>query len=191
MKLTEENKEQAIAELMQRGDTRSHKMLYDLYSSRLWSICMRYFGNTDIAKDVLQETYISIFNSTSTFHWKGTGSLKAWVTKIAINECVRQIKLIKKDILLTDDENIPDVVDDSTIEEDMFEYVSPQELHELVVKLPAIYRTILMLYVVEQKTHREIAEILGITENLSATRLHRAKDLLSIKIKQKRNVRKR
>lgn len=178
MSSLEENSEIEIANAMRRGEARAQRMLYDEYSGWLAAVCARYLGNSDALGDVLQNTFVSIFMSAHQFDWKGAGSLKAWLSKIAVRESLNWMKS-RKHISINDEQELPDTDDEGTTEYADLNDISPDMIHDCLMRLPAIYRTVLLLNVFEQKNHSEISSMLGISESLSATRLHRAKAILS------------
>ncbi len=173
--------EPGIARLMRNGDSSASKALYCTYARYLTGVCTRYLSNPDDVKDVLHDSFLHIFGSMSSFEYRGTGSLKAWLTKIVINESLQFIrKAYRSEILLSSleaEENVDD-------EPPQLEGLSMEVLHKLICELPPGYRTVFNLYVFEEKSHKEIASILNIKEASSASQFHRAKALLAAKIKE-------
>ena len=86
------NKELQILKRFGRGDASAMDMLYAEYADYLTGVCCRYIGNKDDRKDVLQEAFIKIFTSIGHFSYRGEGSLKAWVTRIAVNEALQYLR---------------------------------------------------------------------------------------------------
>jgi len=113
----------------------------------------------------------------------GEGSLKAWLTKVMMNESLKYLRKNAKLNEISYDE-MPDVADD---EESDISDISASVLMELVRKLPDGYRTVLNLYVFEDKSHKEIASILNISEHTSSSQYFRAKKLLTTMIKEYRD----
>ncbi|MDO5607139.1 MAG: sigma-70 family RNA polymerase sigma factor [Capnocytophaga sp.] len=176
----EEVKERELVQMMQHDGVRGMKAFYALYSGYLTAVCMRYIPDKDDVKDVLQEGFINIYNAVARFQYKGVGSLKAWTTRIIVNEALKHLKekeklkttsIFHSDIEAIEDEQEPD-----------FDAIPPSEIIQMIQELPAGYRTVFNLYVFEQKSHKEIATLLGIGENSSASQFHRAKALLVKKI---------
>lgn len=131
-------------------------------------------------KDVLQESFLKIFSSQSSFMYQGEGSLKAWMNRIVVNESLKWLKKNSRleTTALSDNEiDIPD-------EEPDTEGVPTDVIYQMIRSLPDGYRTVFNLFVIEERSHREIAEILGIKESSSASQLHRAKAMLAEKITQ-------
>lgn len=171
-----EKKERSLLQQIVRGNTIAMKEFYDIYSGYLTTVCSRYLSNKEDVKDVLQESFIKIFDAVEKFEYKGEGSLQAWASRIVANESLKHIKENQK-LKVTNLPNwdLPDTTDD---QEPDFEDIPTSVILEMIRALPTGYRTVFNLYVFEQKSHKEIASILGIAENSSASQLHRAKGLL-------------
>jgi len=178
--IKEENNERELLKLMVQGNTIAFKRFYDIYSGYLTAVCSRYISNNDDVKDILQESFVKIFRAVHKFEYKGVGSLKAWSTRIVVNEALKHIKTNEK-LRLTNLPvwDLPEVVDE---EEPDFEDIPTAAIMEMIRALPTGYRTIFNLFIFEEKSHKEIATMLGIAENSSASQLHRAKSLLVKKI---------
>ena len=135
-------------------------------------------------KDVFQESLIHIITHMADFDYRGVGSLKAWATRIVVNESLRFLRDTKRHELMLLDCEVPDVPeeDDPPISD-----VPPDVIHSMVSQLPTGYRMVFNLYVFENKSHQEIASLLGIKEKSSASQLCRAKNLLAKMIRQYNN----
>lgn len=121
-----------------------------------------------------------MFRSIDSFEYRGNGSLKAWITRIVVNESLKHIKQ-NPDFKMVADVEIPDVPNE---EEPDLNEVSQVTIMKMIRSLPDGYRTVFNLYVFENKSHKEIAVLLGIAENSSASQFHRAKAMLAQKIKE-------
>lgn len=153
--------------------------LYAAYADYLAGVCYRYVTNDEDVKDVLQESLIKIFTEFVSFDYRGAGSLTAWMRRIVVNECLQLLRRQSHDPLLLDTE-LPDLPD----EEPDTNRLTTRELMYLLRKLPDGYRTVLNLYVIEGRSHKEIAELLHIKPDSSASQLHRAKNMLAHLIKE-------
>lgn len=159
------------------------KLIYKTYIRHLSAVCSRYIVNDEDVKDVLQECFLKIFASFSNFSYRGEGSLKAWLTKIVINESLRHIRHDRRtlfDQVTSETESIQDAEPD-------IEQIPASVIHSFIRELPDGYRLVFNLYVIEGKSHKEIARMLGIKESTSASQLHRAKALLASKINEYNN----
>ncbi|WP_066434031.1 RNA polymerase sigma factor [Chryseobacterium sp. CCH4-E10] len=176
-----ENSEQILVSRLLQKEEAAWKELFEAHSRSLAYVCSRYIIDRDQVNDVLQNSFIKMFRSIDSFEYRGKGSLKAWITRIAVNEALKHIKQNADFKIITDENDIPDI--ESEEGPDLDE-ISEQEIMEIIRTLPDGYRTVFNLFVFEEKSHKEIAEILGIAENSSASQFHRAKAMLARKIKE-------
>lgn len=179
---TEYDSEEVLLSMMQRGDAAASRMLYSRYVRYLSAIVSRYVTNDEDIKDVLQEGFLKIYSSVGSFRCRGAGSLKGWMAKIILNET---LKYVKKNSRLEFSE-LKNSEMDAPDEEPETEDIPITEIYRMIRELPDGYRAIFNLYVIDGKSHKEIATLLNIKENSSASQLHRAKAMLAAKIKQYR-----
>jgi len=153
--------------------------LYQRFCRKMMSVCLRYAKDDMQAEDFLQDGFIKVFTKLDQF--KSEGSLEGWVRRVIVNTALQTLRSNKNSPITADD--IDDIrpigANDDTIER-----MSADELHCIIKKLPTGYRTIFNLYVVEEFTHKEIAEQLGISEGTSKSQLARARMLLQKMIKK-------
>ena len=175
--------EPTLAERCRQGDNTARRMLYELYAGRLLSICKRYTGDRAAAEDLLHDTFIKAYGAIGKFVYRGKGSLRAWLERIAVNTSVEYLRSRARMRLSPLDERrpLPDY-DEPSGEEAV--QVPVAELMRMVGELPAWYRTVFNLFCVEGFSHREIARMLGINEKSSSSQLTRAKAALAAKIKE-------
>ena len=175
------SEEQLLAKLRE-GDAAAAAQLYRLHVRYLTAVCSRYVVNDEDVKDVLQEAFIKIFSSIHRFQPKGEGALRSWMSRIVANEAIDLLKAKSRlsfSELTEDSTGMPD-------EEPEVEEVPAGQLQRFVQELPEGYRVVFNLYVMEGKSHREIAAMLGIKEGTSASQLHKAKCALAEKVKKYR-----
>ena len=184
------NDEQRLAEQIRRGDNAAMRVFCSLYVSHLKAVCARYIADGEDVSDVLQETLISIVTHISDFHYLRQGSLKAWATRIAVNESLNFIRRNRRRELMFQEQYIGDIAEE---EDPPIEDIPPEVIQQMVRQLPTGYRTVFNLYVFEDKSHQEIAQLLGCSANTSISQLHKAKNLLAKMIQtyhdKKRNER--
>ena len=161
------NKELQILKRFGRGDASAMDMLYADYADYLTGVCCRYIGNEDDRKDVLQEAFIKIFTSIGHFSYRGEGSLKAWVTRIAVNEALQYLRQQCRWSPIDSDAPLP-----------------TDRLVELIQQLPPGYRAVFNLFAIEGLSHKEIARQLGITPSTSASQYFKARAMLARMIKE-------
>lgn len=172
--------EEVLVHLIKEGDERAMQVVYCRYVRYLSAVCSRYIYDEEDIKDVLQNAFLKIFSSTDTFEYRGDGSLKGWMTRIVLNETMKFVRQNGRMNFVELKQETMDMPD----EEPDTEGIPPAVIHSMIRELPDGYRTVFNLYVIEEKSHKEIAELLGIRENSSASQLHRAKAILAAKIKQ-------
>lgn len=174
------DKEGSIVSMLRNGDSAVSKALYCTYAGYLTGVCTRYLSDPDDVKDVLHDSFLRIFASVRTFEYRGKGSLKAWLTRVVVNESLKFIRhTYRLEFVPVSQESI-----EIEAEEPELDGIPMAELHRMICELPPGYRTVFNLYVFEEKSHKEIAAILNIRESTSASQLHRAKALLAIKIRE-------
>ncbi len=162
------------------GKDTARKKLYTLYSNKMLAVCYRYTGDMDAAYDVLHDGFIKIFTH---FNFRGESSLSTWITRVMVTQSIDYLRKQKRfSQLIVNEEVLPDIPETN----DAGSHLSQEILMGFVAELPAGCRTVFNLYVFEEKSHKEIADMLHIKEHSSASQLHRAKYLLAEKIKMYR-----
>ena len=161
------------------GDRRAQKAIYDALSGKMYAVCLRYMTDRDAAEDVLQEGFVTLFAKLSTY--SGDGSFEGWARKIFVNTALMSLR--KNDVLKesTDVETAWNVSSEAP---SAIQQISCKELYKAISELPAGFRTVFNMYVVEGYSHAEIAEYLGISEATSRSQLLRARAMLQSKIKK-------
>ena len=172
--------EKELVRLVGDGDSRGQRELYDRYAPYLTAVASRYLGDSDQVKDLLQDVFIKVFDRFGSFRYRGEGSLKAWLSRIVVNDSLQRLR--KADRLLPV-ENLPEPAPE---EDPDVDNVPLDVLQKMIQGLPDGYRTVFNLYVFEQMHHKDIAALLGIKENSSASQFLRAKAELARKIKDYR-----
>ncbi len=173
--------EQALAEACCAKDRLAEDELYTRYAARVYTLCRRYLGDADDARDLMQEALIQALDRIRTFKYCGKGSLYAWIRRIAINKALDQIKRQRWRTVSLDFRTHADIPDPT--EEEM-EKIPQEQLLKWIARLPDVRRTVFNLYCIDEYSHKEIAEALGITEKGSASALAKAKKQLKEDIKQ-------
>lgn len=173
--------EQQLLEKIRKKDGAAMRRLFDGCAPVLMSLANRYIPDKDDAQDVLQTSFISIFDKIDRFVYQGPGSLQAWMSRITTNACISWLRKKKRLMFAPLPE---DLIDESSLEEPEYDAISQDVIYDAIRSLPDGYRTVLNLYVFEDLSHKEIASLLGITEGTSASQLHRAKAMLSKKLKK-------
>lgn len=187
MNLLWRDKEKHMVSLFQKGDESAMNKLYMEYADYLTGVCARYIPNEDALKDVLQESFIQIFTKINQFEYRGKGSLKAWITKITINEALKHLRKEKNFLIPLEESVTADIPE----EEPDTDGIDTDMLYSFIQQLPPGYRAVFNLFVIEEKSHKEIAEILRIQPGTSASQFLRAKKLLAEMIRTYKEAEKR
>lgn len=153
--------------------------MYDLLAGSAMSTAVRYLGDHDECRDVLQDCFLKAFTRIEDFDYRGDGSLRAWMNKIVANESINHLKRQSRLVLL--DEVHMEMPDDEPTD---ISHIQPEVINKMIASLPTGYRIVFNQFVFEHKSHKEIAHELGIKENSSASQLLRAKRLLANMIHQ-------
>ena len=162
-----------------KNNTKAQEQLYHLLAPKLFAVCLKYSRSYEEAQDNLQESILLIFEKIS--QYKNSGSFEGWAKRVVINYVLQQYRNQK--IFEIVSEKIPDT-DDVEIED---ESVSIEFLTKIIQELPDRYRLVFNLYVMDDYSHKEIAEMLGINIGTSKSNLARAKAILKDKIESNNN----
>ncbi len=173
--------EEELVEGCRAGKDSARKTLYTRYAKQMLAVCYRYTGDIDAAHDVLHDGFIKIFTH---FTFRGECSLSTWVMRVMVTQSIDYLRKQQRfSQWIVNEEQLPDLSDEEDIAEGG-STLSEEVLMSFVAELPDGCRTIFNLYVFEEKSHREIAEMLHIKEHSSTSQLHRAKCLLAKRIKE-------
>lgn len=175
-------KEEELVRQCKANDRKALKKLYELFAGRMLGICLRYAGDRDTAEDLMHDGFLKIFSSFDKFTWYGEGSLRAWMERVMANTCLQYLR--KNDILgyAMGLDEVPEIYDTPSDED--VRQIPEKVLMQFISELPTGYRTVFNLYMFEDKSHKEIAEMLHINEKSSASQLFRAKATLAKRIKE-------
>jgi len=162
------------------GDRRSQKAIYDMLSGKMYAVCLRYMGDRDVAADILQDGFVTLFTKLDSY--SGEGSFEGWARRIFVNTALMSLR--KKDAL-KDSEDVDAAWNITSDDPTAIEKIGYKDLLKMVEALPPGFRTVFNMYVIEGYSHKEIGEVLGISETTSRSQLQRARVLLQSKIKDK------
>jgi RNA polymerase sigma factor (sigma-70 family) len=170
-----------LIEGCRRGSRRHFSELYDRFAPAMYGICLRYSGSADEAEDILQEGFIKVFTQLNKYD-ESRGSLGGWMHQIFVYtaiDCIRK-RTLTLNLYPID---IPGVNGAAVYEEEVQIDLTQEQLLGMIRELPTGYRTVFNLHVIEEKSHKEIATLLGIAENTSRSQLLKARKMLQEKIK--------
>lgn len=149
------------------------EMLYRRYAKTMFNICLLYENDRDKAKDILQEAFIKIFRNIGNFN--RNGSLKGWMRKIVTNTAIDHYRKNYGEAQFIPIENIIPPFSD---EESVNSILNTKDIISQVNRLPDGAKMIFQLFAIEGYSHKEIAELLNISEGTSKSQTNRAKQLL-------------
>lgn len=162
------------------------RRLYDRYVGWAMATGLRFIPERTDAEDVVQDAFVKVLTHLNQFHYRGEGSLKAWVGRIVAN-CALDFLKKRRAWQTVFIENVAvDEGSDAAEDEPDVEGVPPDVLMELIGQLPTGYRTVLNLFVFEGMSHKEIARQLGIKPDTSASQFSRAKSMLGRMIRDRK-----
>ena len=166
-----------------KGDRAAQKVLYDRLAPRMFPVCIRYVGDREQAEDILQEGFITLFTRLDTY--KGDGSFEGWARKIFVTTVLMELR--RKDTLKMS-EDLESVKGMKTEVTSQMQNIGYKDLMRLISELPPGFRTVFNMYAIEGFSHKDIGDMLGISETTSRTQLSRARTWLQNKIKEIENV---
>ncbi len=170
-----------VVEKCKANDRKAQMQLYKQYCEGMFCVAMRYVQDANDAEDVIQEAFIKAFQKIHQF--KGEVTFGAWLKRIVINKSIDFLKG-KKQHLVTLDENCLQVSDDDDWTVD--HGVTIDHVKSAIEKLPEKYKYVVMMFLIEGYDHKEIAQVLKLTETASRTRLLRGKSYLKEVLKEKK-----
>ncbi len=175
--------ERILADGCREGDDTARRELYDRFAGRLLAICMRYAGDRPTAEDLMHDAFVKIYGAFDRFTYRGPGSLRAWIERVTVNVALEWLRTRNRLGCVPLDEGR---VQERVAEPDAAEMarVPRDVLMRFVSELPDGYRAVFNLYCIEEYSHREIAQMLGINEKSSSSQLFRARALLSRRIRE-------
>ncbi|MDJ1471443.1 sigma-70 family RNA polymerase sigma factor [Cytophagaceae bacterium DM2B3-1] len=163
----------ALLESCRQGNMFAQRQLVELYSNRLYRLCLRYMRNEFDAEEVLMNGFLRFFETLHSFEYRDDNGLEAWLKRIMVNAALMYLRKTKNLSLLMHEEDVI-IPENATVESQL----NSEMIYSLILQLPTGYRTVFNLYVIEGYSHAEIAEQLGISENTSKSQLSRARALL-------------
>ncbi|MEG1748549.1 MAG: sigma-70 family RNA polymerase sigma factor [Tannerellaceae bacterium] len=169
--------EQQLIEGCRKGDRRAQQELYETHSRKMMGVCLRYVNDRETARDLLQDGFVKVFGCIDAY--SGLGSFEGWMRKIFVNCALEYLR--KSDVLreAADLDSTAELIHpDSSALSDL----SAAELMKMIQELPAGFRAVFNLFAIEGYSHKEIGEMLNITESTSRSQFTRAKQLLQRRI---------
>lgn len=164
-------------EIYLQNDLKSKELIYRHFAPKMYGICLRFAGNEMEADDILQEGFIKVLTKIKDF--RNEGSFEGWIRRTIINTA---INYYRKNLKYSKFQDIDDCEISPVNDESIFDKLSKEELINLIHALPNGYRTVFNLNVIEGYTHKEIGQMLNISDNTSKSQLTRARSILQKKV---------
>lgn len=162
--------ESQIVEGCRRGNRTAQFELYNRYAKAMYNVCLRMVKNEGEAEDVLQESFVDIFNKIDSFRSEST--VGAWIKRIVVNNCINKLRknIIHTQELEEDRHDVGEIINNDTNKHEKV-----REIKKAISNLPDGFRMVATLYLFEGYDHAEIAQIMSISESTSKSQYHRAK----------------
>jgi len=162
-----------------KGDAKAQKALFDKYASKMLVVCLRYFPNKMEAEDILQDGFVKIFHKIVDF--KEDGSFEGWIRRIFVNTALDELRKRKS---IFEEKDVSEFSYKITNNQSTDGDLRADDLLKMVQTLPDGYRIVFNMFAIEGYSHKEIAEILNISENTSKSQFFRAKALLRTQLEK-------
>jgi RNA polymerase sigma factor (sigma-70 family) len=163
-----------------RGDSEAITWLYREFGPVLFSLCRRYSDSQESAEDLFQEGFLKILDKLGSF--RGESGIKTWMYRVMCNYCINELRRPLNKIKWADVDELEYQAEAVAEPDDL---ISVDALMALIQLLPTGYRLVLNMYAIEEKSHAEIAELLGISEVSSRTQLFKARRMLKKLMEEK------
>lgn len=171
---------QKAIEGCKRQDRISQKYIFDIYADGMLLLCMRYVKSLPDAEELMLNGFFNFYKSIDRFVFTDKNGLSAWLKRIMVNECLGFLRKSGELKIAAEQD-----YDDVPAADDVIAAINAAEIFKLITALPAGYRTIFNLFVVEGYSHKEIAGIMNIAEGTSKSQLNKAKSMLQQQITQR------
>jgi len=159
--------------------------LYNQYCNGMLIVALRFAKDTMEAEDIVQESFIKAFSKLE--QYKAEVSFGAWLKRIVINKCIDVLKSKRQYLVELEDYHLNVIADENENEWTVEDGITLEDVKLEIEALPEKYKFVVMLYLMEGYDHKEISEILNISEVASRTQLSRGKQKLQNTLKLKRN----
>ncbi len=169
-----------LLEGCKQGQRKVQELLYRSLASKMYQICLRYAHNTSEAEDIMQIGFVKVFKQVNNF--RGEGSFEGWIRRVMVNTAIESYRKRCKSLEM----QAQPLEEAYVLEQGTFDMnqLEVKDLLQLIQELPDGYRMVFNLYAIEGYSHREIAELLGVTEGASKSQLSRARTWLKNRLIQ-------
>jgi RNA polymerase sigma factor (sigma-70 family) len=163
------------------NDRKTQEVLYQRFSAKMYAVCLRYSKNADDAQDLLQDGFVKVFRNIDKF--RGDGSFEGWIRRIFVNTSIEHFRKANRSYNVTDTEDVS--IEDTSL--NALDNLAEKDIIKMIQELSPGYRQVFNMYVVEGYSHKDIGDILGISEGTSKSQLARAKGILKKMVEEKLN----
>ena len=173
--------EQELARNCSLRDRKAEDELYRRYAVRVYALCRRYVSDEEDAKDLMLESLNQALDRIDSYKYSGKGSLCGWISRIAINKALNQLKRHRWRMVPLDfraQDSIPEPTEEEVAE------IPKEKLREWIAELSDMRRAVFNLYCIDGYSHQEIGKMLGISERGTTSTLAKARKELKEKINQ-------
>lgn len=161
-----------------KGNSRSQEKLYNLFSAAMYGLCLRYASNEDDAKDILQDGFVKVFQKIDQV--TEPKAFPGWIRRVIINTALEKYR--SQVLLQRIDESHLAMKEE--VSGDVLDQLNAETLVDLIKDLSPKYRMVFNLYAIEGYSHKEVGEMLEISEGTSKSNLSRARVVLQEKVKK-------
>jgi RNA polymerase sigma-70 factor (ECF subfamily) len=165
-----------------KQDRNAQRVLYERYAPVMMTVCLRYSKEEETARDLLHDGFIRVFTQIGSF--RGKGSFEGWLRRIFVNLALENYRKEKLKNRFLEEYGMQHTREQEVPDDDPLDIgdIPREEVLDMIRDLPPGYRTVFNLFIFEELSHREIADLLGINEAASRSQFYRAKSLLQKKI---------
>ncbi|MES2139272.1 MAG: sigma-70 family RNA polymerase sigma factor [Bacteroidota bacterium] len=167
-----------------KNNPESQKALYDYYYNKMLGVCLRYSKDITEAKEILHEGFFQVFTNLKNF--KAPESFEGWIKKIMVNAAIDYLHKNKQNLIVSTfnaNKSVANTLEELS-DEEIISNINKEEILKAVQELTPAYRKVFNLYLIEGHAHKQIAEMLDISEDTSESNLEKAKFNLRKNIQQ-------
>lgn len=165
-----------LIEGCKKGKSRSQEQLYRQFSAAMYGLCLQYASSEEDAQDILQDGFVKVFQKIGQV--KNPAALPGWIRRVMLNTALEKYRSQAFLQRMENEEQLREV----ETGEDVLTQLDAEELVGMIRELSPKYRLVFNLYAVEGYSHKEISEMLGISEGTSKSNLSRARSILKEKV---------
>jgi RNA polymerase sigma factor (sigma-70 family) len=169
------------------GNRRDQELLYRRHASKLYAVCLQYSGNNEEARDILQEGFIKIFENLGNFKYEG--SFEGWIRRITVNTALEKYRSRTSLYRVDDIDQVPE--QDAEPDNQDYAGLEAADLLEIIRELPPKYRMVFNLFAIEGYSHKEISDMMNISEGTSKSNLSRARTILQKRVETFTGIKRR